>query len=214
MTRLAKSWREALELLKAGNRRFTAGLRSTESLLGHLQLKELSVAGQRPFSIILSCSDSRVPAELLFDCGFGDLFVIRVAGNVLQPSQLASIEFAAQGLGVQLCTVMGHSKCGALQATIDSEVNRQPGFSSNIDALMDLIRPSVRRCLEKARSDHAPEEILESSIRENIHHTACEILDQSPLLSELARQGNFAISEAYYCLETGTVEFGQTFQSA
>lgn len=210
--RSMNSWRDALERLKTGNTRFTAGLRSTQSLLGHLQIKELADAGQRPFAIILSCSDSRVPAELLFDCGFGELFVIRVAGNVLQPSQLASIEFAAKVLGAQLCTVMGHSKCGALQATIDSEVNHEPGFTSNIDALLDLIRPSVRRCLEKSRNDHTPDQILELSIRENIHHTAYEIFDKSPLLGELAGQGRFAISEAYYCLETGTVEFGQTLQ--
>jgi len=204
----AITWELALDRLKEGNERFTSGLRSTESLSGHLRLKELSDSGQRPFAIILSCSDSRVPSELLFDCGFGDLFIIRVAGNVVQPSQVASIEFAAKVLGAQLCVVMGHSKCGAVQAAIQSEMKKQAGFSPNIDALIQLIRPSVRNCLGKVKTE-TPEEILDLSIRENIHSTVLEIFEKSELLREFKDSGNFAVVEAHCLIETGQVEFGE-----
>jgi len=205
----AISWELALDRLRKGNERFTSGLRSTESLSGHLRLKELAETGQSPFAIVLSCSDSRVPSELLFDCGFGDLFIVRVAGNVVQPSQIASIEFAAKVLGAELCVVMGHSKCGAVQAAIQSEMKQQPGFSPNIDALIQLIRPSVHRCLGKVKEE-SPEEILDLSIRENVHSTVQEILEKSPLVREFAKAGKFAVVEAHFSLETGQVEFGAT----
>ncbi len=203
------SWERALDQLRKGNERFTSGLRSTESLSGHLRLKELATTGQSPFAIVLSCSDSRVPSELLFDCGFGDLFVVRVAGNVVQPNQIASIEFAAKVLGAELCVVMGHSKCGAVHAAIQSEMKKQPSISPNIDALIQLIRPSVHRCLSKVKEE-SPEEILDLSIRENVHSTVKEILEKSPLLREFTRDGKFAVVEAHFSLETGQVEFGAT----
>lgn len=202
------SWELALQQLKAGNERFATGLRSHESLSGHLKLKELAETGQRPFAIVLSCSDSRVPSELLFDCGFGDLFVIRVAGNVVQPSQIASIEFAAKLLGAQLCVVMGHSKCGAVQEAVQAEVNQKPGLSPSIDALINLIRPSVLRCLTKG-THSSPEELLEQSIRENVHSTVTEIFAKSPLLRELAKNGEFAVTEALFSLESARVDFGK-----
>lgn len=203
------SWEHALDRLREGNERFTSGLRSTESLSGHLRLKELATTGQSPFAIVLSCSDSRVPSELLFDCGFGELFVVRVAGNVVQPSQIASIEFAAKVLGAELCVVMGHSKCGAVNAAIQSEMKREPSVSPNIDALIQLIRPSVHRCLSKVKAE-SPDEILDLSIRENVHSTVLEILEKSPLLRVLARDGKFAVVEAHFSLDSGQVEFGAT----
>ena len=203
------SWERALDRLRKGNERFTSGLRSTESLSGHLRLKELATTGQSPFAIVLSCSDSRAPSELLFDCGFGDLFVVRVAGNVVQPSQIASIEFATKVLGAELCVVMGHSQCGAVHAAIQSEMKKQPSISPNIDALIQLIRPSVHRCLGKVKGE-SPDQLLDLSIRENVHSTVLEILDKSPLLREFARDGKFAVAEAHFSLETGQVEFGTT----
>jgi len=205
MGKVVKNWQEALELLRKGNERFTAGLRSAEALLGHTQLKELSDKGQKPFAIVLSCSDSRVPAELLFDCGFGDLFVVRVAGNVVQPSQIASIEYAAKVLGSKVCVVMGHSKCGAVQAALDSETGKKPELGPNIAFLIELIRPAVIRSLEKKKSTDLS--ILDSCIEENVHGTADEILEKSSILRALASEDQFKVVEAVFNLESGTTLF-------
>lgn len=204
MDNLDRNWKSALQQLIKGNERFVSGLRSTDSLLGHLKLKELSDNGQKPFAIVLSCSDSRVPAELLFDCGFGDLFVIRVAGNVVQPSQIASIEYAAKVLGAQLCVVMGHSKCGAIQAALDSETGKKQDLGPNIGFLVDLIRPSVQKCLAERGSQS---DTLDRCIKQNVHATAGEILENSSILRTLVQEGRFQISEAVFHLETGTVNF-------
>lgn len=198
------NWKHAYEVLQKGNERFVSGLRSTESLLGHIKLRELAQNGQKPFAIVLSCSDSRVPAELLFDCGFGDLFVIRVAGNVVQPTQIASIEYAAKVLGASLCVVMGHSKCGAVKAALDSEMGKRPDLGPNIDFLIDLIRPSVQKCL---RQDSSHPLILDKCIRENVHATAAEVIAKSPILSILTKENQFKIIESVFELETGRVEF-------
>lgn len=198
------TWKQALEQLKQGNERFTSGLKSTDSLMGHLKLPELAAKGQAPFAIILSCSDSRVPAEYLFDCGFGDLFVVRVAGNVVQPSQIASIEYAAKVLGAPLCVVMGHAKCGAVQAALDAETGKRPDLGPNIDFLIELIRPSVQRALLKGEG--GPHQ-LDRCIRENAHTTAMEVLGRSSLLRILANEGRFQVVQAFFHLENGKVEF-------
>lgn len=200
-----KTWEESLTKLKDGNARFVTGLRSTSSLMGHEKLKDLAEKGQKPFAIVLSCSDSRVPAELLFDCGFGELFVIRVAGNVVQPSQIASIEYAAKVLGASLCVVMGHSKCGAVQAALDTESGKGPQLGPNIDFLIELIRPSVQRALSLKTNDTTS--LLDRCIHENVHSTAEEVLEKSSLLRGLAAEERFHVVEAVFQLETGTVEF-------
>jgi len=197
-------WKTAYQRLIEGNHRFTSGLRSTDSLLGHTKLRELAENGQKPFAIILSCSDSRVPAELLFDCGFGDLFVIRVAGNVVQPSQIASIEYAAMVLGATLCVVMGHSKCGAVQAALDAETGKGSDLGPNIGLLLELIRPSVRHSLTGAGSQSG---MLDRCIEANVHTTGQEILTKSAILRELAEKDRFKISKAVFQLETGKVAF-------
>src|SRR5512139_2481457 len=110
---------EALERLREGNAPFASNVRSLESLLSHTRRGDLT-AGQEPFAIILGCSDSRVPAELVFDQGLGDLFVIRVAGNIVAPSQIGSVEFAATRYATRLVVVLGHSQCGAILATLES----------------------------------------------------------------------------------------------
>src|SRR5437667_9270077 len=131
--------REALDRLREGNRRFASDMRSAENLSSLTRRAEL-VAGQEPFAIILGCSDSRVPAELVFDQGFGDLFVIRVAGNIVAPSQVGSVEFAASRFGTRLVVVMGHSQCGAVVATLDEVQGRAPNPSRNPRSIVDRIR--------------------------------------------------------------------------
>lgn len=200
-----KDWKIALEFLIKGNERFVSGLRSANALIGHVKLKELSQKGQSPFAIVLSCSDSRVPAELLFDCGFGDLFVIRVAGNVVQPSQIASIEYAAKVLGATLCVVMGHSQCGAVQAALDNETGKKLELGPNINFLIELIRPSVKRCLGATSTQS--ENTLDGCIRENVRGTATEIFEKSSILRTLADENKFHIVEGFFRLETGQVEF-------
>ncbi len=133
---------EALELLREGNRRFVADVRSHEILTGHARRRELAT-GQEPLAIILGCSDSRVPAELVFDQGLGDLFVIRVAGNIVAPSQVGSVEFAAARYGTRLVVVLGHSSCGAILATLEEVRRRSEDQSRNLRTIVDRIRPSV-----------------------------------------------------------------------
>lgn len=205
MQKVVNRWQDALELLQSGNDRFASGLRSADAMVGHTKLKELSEKGQRPFAIVLSCSDSRVPAELLFDCGFGDLFVVRVAGNVVQPSQIASIEYAAKVLGAKLCVVMGHSKCGAVQAALDSETGNKPELGPNIAFLIELIRPAVQRCL-KSHGNPALS-LLDRCIEENVHDTAHEVLAKSSLLRALATEDRFKAVEAMFDLASGKVHF-------
>lgn len=138
---------EALERLQAGNQRFVSGVQSLSTLSSRARRSDL-VAGQAPFAIILGCSDSRVPAEIVFDQGLGDLFVIRVAGNIVAPSLVGSVEFAADKFGTRLVVVLGHSHCGAIQATLEElerpSVNRSP----NLHSIVDRIRPSVQGLLE------------------------------------------------------------------
>src|SRR5271157_2642032 len=124
------SAREALDRLKEGNRRFASDLRSRDLPTGQTRRRELA-AGQEPFAIILGCSDSRVPAEIVFDQGLGDLFVIRVAGNIVAPSQIGSVEFAAERFGTRLVVVLGHSSCGAIEAAIEAVVQRRGPASRN-----------------------------------------------------------------------------------
>src|SRR5512145_1420626 len=162
--------REALALLREGNRRFVAN-RSTAAALGNPARRAALVAGQAPFAIVLGCSDSRVPAELVFDQGFGDLFVIRVAGNIVAPSQVGSVEFAAERFGTRLVVVLGHSQCGAILATI--EELRQPSEkqSKNLRSIVDRVRPSIEGLLETdLRDDHAA--LVHQAVRLNIRASA------------------------------------------
>lgn len=205
MGKQVDTWKDALTLLVQGNQRFTSGLRSAEALAGHTQLKDLAQNGQKPFAIILSCSDSRVPAELVFDCGFGDLFVVRVAGNIVQPSQIASIEYAAKVLGASLCVVMGHSKCGAVQAAVDTVSGKQADLGPNISLLIELIRPAVKEAISKTKGNG--DEVLDSCVRQNVRTTAATILEKSSILRSLADEGKFRVSRAHFALETGTVQF-------
>src|SRR6187551_2657948 len=147
----------ALSRLQEGNRRFVANQTNPDSL-DHARRRALA-AGQEPFAIILGCSDSRVPAELVFDQGFGDLFVIRVAGNVVAPSQIGSVEFAAARFGTRLVVVMGHSQCGAVVATLEEVLGKTGSQSRNLRSIVERIRPSVETLLS-GQGKRDPEALL------------------------------------------------------
>src|SRR5688572_26519297 len=140
------SAREALARLREGNRRFVSGVRGLDALLSHTRRAALAVE-QRPFAIVLGCSDSRVPAEIVFDQGLGDLFVIRVAGNIVASSQVGSVEFAAGRYGTRLVVVLGHSQCGAVLATLEELQQPTGRQSGNLRSIVDRIRPSVEALL-------------------------------------------------------------------
>jgi len=201
----AMSAREALTRLRDGNRRFAAGLRSLEVLASHMRRPDL-LGGQQPFAIILGCSDSRVPAEIVFDQGLGDLFVIRVAGNVVAPSQVGSVEFAAAKFGTPLVVVLGHSRCGAIEATLD-ELRQPAGLRSrNLRSIVNRIRPSVEVLFAtELRND--PEALAREAIKANVRASVDHLRHGSEVLEELAASSGLRIVGAEYSLETGLVEF-------
>ena len=172
---------EALERLQQGNQRFASGVRSIESMLSQTKRNELP-AIQEPFAIILGCSDSRVPAELVFDQGLGDLFVIRVAGNIVAPSQIGSVEFAAEQFKTRLVVVMGHTQCGAICTTIE-EMQRPTGEQSlNIKAIVDRIRPSVESLVE-TELWHQPEALIKQATRANVRASVNQLRHDLKYLS-------------------------------
>lgn len=195
---------EALERLRDGNRRFVTGVRSDE-LVSRTRRHELPV-GQKPFAIILGCSDSRVPAEFVFDQGLGDLFVIRVAGNVVAPSQVDSVEFAAERFGTRLVVVLGHSQCGAILATLE-ELERPPHEQSrSLRSIVGRVRPSVQTLLEtELRNDH--DALVHQAVRANIRVSASQLRHGSELLEDLMEKDGLVVVGAEYSLETGVVEF-------
>src|SRR5207253_5067055 len=160
------SAREALERLREGNRRFVSDVRSRDTLTSQMRRNELA-AGQEPFAIILGCADSRVPAEIVFDQGLGDLFVIRVAGNIVAPSQVGSVEFAAERFGTKLVVVLGHSRCGAIAATLEQLQRPTENQSPNLRAIVDRVRPSVEPLLATEIRNH-PDALAKAAVRANI----------------------------------------------
>ena len=195
---------EALERLRDGNRRFVSEIRNhvSQSQTRRLQVVE----AQEPFAIILGCSDSRVPAEIVFDQGLGDLFVIRVAGNIVAPSQVASVEFAAARFHTRLVVVLGHSQCGAVQATLE-ELRRPPNDQSrNLGAIVDRIRPAVEGLVE-ADHGHQPDVLLHQAVRANVRVSANHLRHGSSVLEQLIEKENLLVVGAEYSLETGVVDF-------
>lgn len=197
--------RRALERLREGNGRFVAGASVRETLVGQMRRRELA-AGQEPFAIILGCSDSRVPAEIVFDQGLGDLFVIRVAGNIVAPSQIGSVEFAAGRFGTRLVVVLGHSTCGAILATVE-ELRRPSGdHSRNLRAIVDRIRPSVEPLLA-TELGRDPDALVRQAVRTNIRVSADHLRHGSGLLEQLIKEDGLLVVGAEYSLETGVVDF-------
>ena len=177
------SAREALERLQEGNRRFAANTPNTSTIDSRARRSELA-SGQEPFAIILGCSDSRVPAEIVFDQGLGDLFVIRVAGNIVAASQVASVEFAAERFGTPLVVVLGHSSCGAVQATLEELMRPKDKRSRNLGSIVDRIRPSVEALLATDLR-HNPDALVDQAVRSNVRASANHLRHGSEILERL-----------------------------
>jgi carbonic anhydrase len=198
------SAREALEVLRDGNRRFVSGASSRETFTS--QTRRTLAAGQEPFAIILGCSDSRVPAEIVFDQGLGDLFVIRVAGNIVAESQVGSVEFAAARFGTRLVVVLGHSRCGAVLATLEELQQPSGNQSRNLRSIVDRIRPAVEALLAtELRND--PEGLVREGVRANIRVSANQLRHGSEVLEQLIAREGLLVVGAEYSLETGVVDF-------
>lgn len=195
---------EALERLKEGNRRFVSGVQSLETLMSKGSRSAL-VAGQAPFAVILGCSDSRVPVEMVFDQGLGDLFVVRVAGNIVAPSQVGSVEFAAERFGTRLVVVLGHSTCGAVLATLEELERPEENRSANLRSIVDRIRPSVEGLLARGHGRDRNALVAEA-VRANIRAAVNHLRHGSPILEQLQEHGLLVVG-AEYSLETGVVEF-------
>ena len=194
---------EALERLKEGNRHFVADIRRQKEIAPR---RAEVAAGQEPFAIILGCSDSRVPAELIFDQGLGDLFVIRVAGNIVAPSQIGSVEFAAERFHTRLVVVVGHSNCGAISATLEELARPTDLQSRNLRAIVDRIRPAVAPLLKtKLKDDY--EALVGEAVRANVRVAADHLRHGSEILEQLIDREGLLIVGAEYSLETGVVDF-------
>ncbi len=196
---------EALERLRAGNIRFTTEVQGTDSIARQVRHVNLA-AEQKPFAIILGCSDSRVPAEIVFDQGLGDLFVIRVAGNIVAPSQIGSVEFAAERYSTRLVVVMGHSNCGAVQATLEQLQTSIQNPSKNQSSIVDRVRPSVEALLDTDLKNDPPA-LLHHAVRANIRTSANQLRHGSEILENLIAKEGLLVVGAEYSLETGLVDF-------
>ena len=200
------SGREALQRLREGNRRFAESLHQPSGALTQERRHALA-QGQEPFAIVLGCSDSRVPAELVFGLGFGDLFVIRVAGNIVAPSQVGSVEFAAARFGTRLAVVLGHTQCGAILATLEELRQPMPRQSPNLRSIVDRIRPSVEPLLASRPGQPPPDDLVARAVRANIRASTDHLRHGSQILERLVARDGMLIVGAEYCLETGVVEF-------
>lgn len=195
----------ALARLREGNARFVQNQATRRSLTITAPNDGL-VTGQEPFAIILGCSDSRVPAELIFDQGFGDLFVIRVAGNIVAPSQVGSVEFAASKFATRLVVVLGHSQCGAVGAALDDLQGLATTESRNLRSIVDRVRPSLETLMEMPGTPDR-ETLINEGVRANIRASADHLRHGSDLLENLIRSEGLLVVGAVYSLETGLVEF-------
>lgn len=197
---------EALERLLVGNRRFASDAHASEALTNQMRRHQVATE-QEPFAIILGCSDSRVPAEIIFDQGLGDLFVIRVAGNIVAPSQIGSVEFAAARFDTRLVVVLGHSACGAILATLQELRRPSEARSRNLSSIVDRVRPSVEALLDPATRGLSESELTRLAVRANIRASVDALKHGSAVLEQLIRDEGLVVVGAEYSLETGLVEF-------
>lgn len=196
---------EALKRLRDGNQRFTSNLRTQDSLFSDHRREEL-LSGQEPYAIILGCSDSRVPAEIVFDQGLGDLFVIRVAGNIVAPSQIGSVEFAVSQFDTRLVIVLGHSQCGAVCATIDELTHGHTSSSENIRAIVERVKPSIESLMSTdLKNDKTALE--KEAVRANVRASANQLRHGSSIIENLIATDGLLVVGAEYSLESGVVEF-------
>ena len=190
---------QALQILKEGNARFVAGKSdNTHNYLA--RARETAENGQYPIATFLACSDSRVPLEIIFDQNIGDIFSIRVVGNVCGDSQLGSIEFGVKHLGTQLCVVLGHTKCGAVIAACNKQ-----GLEENIQALVNSISPAFEQA--QALTGKTGNEVVEACCEENVFVQIETMFKKSDILREAARNGEVLIVGAVYDIQTGLVTF-------
>lgn len=194
---------KAMERLREGNVRYLRGLQ--RSHLFDNRRKEL-VSGQTPLAVVLSCSDSRVPPEIVFDQGLGDLFVVRVAGNVVDPALIGSVEYAVTHLSTRLVVVLGHSGCGAISATVDELQQPSENCSPNVASIVECIRPTVETLLQsEIRNDR--DELIRQAVRRNVQASVQQLKAKSAVLENEIDQNDLAIVGAEYSLETGEVDF-------
>jgi carbonic anhydrase len=197
--------REALALLQEGNRRFVSDISNRDPIGSRARRLELT-ASQAPFATILGCSDSRVPVEIVFDQGLGDLFVIRVAGNIVAPSLIGSVEFAAEQFGTRLVVVLGHTQCGAIETTLQQLRRPVENQSRNLHSIVDLIRPSVEGLLAtELRHDHRA--LGRAAVRANIRASVQHLRHGSDIIEQLIQKAGLMVVGAEYSLETGVVDF-------
>lgn len=202
-----KTGQQALALLQQGNDRYVDSLTNLDP---ETKRRPELVKDQDPLAIILGCSDARVPVEIVFDQGLGDLFVIRVAGNVVAPSQIGSVEFAAEKFHTKLVVVLGHSHCGAVTACVEALINPEQNYSPNLQSIVDRIRPSVYNLHELATAkghDVDADELIDRSIRANVRMSVSQLKHGSRALEDLTSSGQLLIVGAEYDLETGKVRF-------
>jgi carbonic anhydrase len=197
--------REALALLQEGNRRFVSDITNRDANASGVRRLELAKA-QEPFAAILGCSDSRVPVEIVFDQGLGDLFVIRVAGNIVAPSQIGSVEFAAEQFGTRLVVVLGHTQCGAIETTLQQLQRPIENQSRNLHSIVDLIRPSVEGLLATALR-HDLRALARAAVRANIRASVKHLRHGSDIIEQLIQKAGLMVVGAEYSLETGVVDF-------
>jgi carbonic anhydrase len=203
------SARDALALLQDGNRRFASDDSNRDAITGRVRRLELA-ASQEPFAVILGCSDSRVPVEIVFDQGLGDLFVIRVAGNIVAPSQIGSVEFAAEQFGTRLVVVLGHTGCGAIETTLQQLQRPVENQSHNLHSIVDLIRPSVVGLLQTELRHDMPA-LGRAAVRANIRASVKHLRHGSDIIEHLIQKAGLFVVGAEYSLETGIVDFFDGF---
>jgi carbonic anhydrase len=199
------SARDALVLLRDGNQRFVADDRSGDRHRSRARPIELA-AGQAPFAAVLGCSDSRVPVEIVFDQGLGDLFVIRVAGNIVAPSLIGSVEFAAEQFGTRLVVVLGHSDCGVIQATLEQLQRPKENQSHNLHSIVDWVRPSVEGLLASDLR-HDLGALIHQAVRANIRASVNHLRHGSEIIEKLIRNDGLLVVGAEYSLKSGVVDF-------
>jgi carbonic anhydrase len=195
---------EALSQLREGNQRFVSNVRDNKTPAS--SARPIGLGAQEPFAVILGCSDSRVPVEIVFDQGLGDLFVIRVAGNIIAPSLVGSVEFAAERFDTKLVVVLGHSHCGAIEATLEFLQNPGTNHSGNQSSIVERVRPSVEELLATDLK-HDPAALLRHAVRANIRASVSHLRHGSEVIEQLIKNNGLMVVGAEYSLETGVVDF-------
>jgi carbonic anhydrase len=196
---------EALQKLRQGNARFINNVRGAEPILSQVRRADF-VHRQNPFAVILGCSDARVPAEIVFDQGLGDLFVIRVAGNVVAPSQVGSVEFAVESFDIRLVVVLGHTSCGGVGATLDVLQDRAKPGSRGVMSIVDRIRPAIEPLLQTELANH-PDALMRASIRANVRASANQLRHGSEIIERMATERGLSVVGGVYDLASGEVDF-------